>query len=148
MIFEALFFSAVGLGGIAVLWPQLSVRRAKVVGSWAVQVNIAARSTMESRKPLYVLVARFSDAASTPSAELHVFPWHTDNVFSSSEEAEAALTNVGLTVGQLTEASIWRLAPWLLCLVPHHSRTAQRQIRVWLSGFCLIAVASVALLNL
>ncbi|KQO16361.1 hypothetical protein ASF11_09245 [Acidovorax sp. Leaf76] len=131
---ECLLLLALSVGGLHYLYPYWKVMRSSFEHvSEPVQFQIGRSSTAESLEPLFELTASVQTKDGREQ-RIEVFPWHSDNVFRTREEAEEAIARAcALTSGKSSTIVVGAVLGSRKYVSSHISPRARREIAIWSS---------------
>ncbi|MBK9572133.1 MAG: hypothetical protein IPO43_05110 [Rhodoferax sp.] len=131
---ESLLLLALSMGGLHYLYPYWKLMHSSFdsVGE-PVHFEIGRSSAAESLEPLFEVAASVQDKSGR-KRRIDVFPWHSDNVFRTREEAEEAIARAcALAAGKSSTVVVGGVLGSRKYVSAHISSKGCREIAIWSS---------------
>ena len=130
-----------GAAGVAVLWPYWQVARGgfRTVSAEA-RIVLRQVQTLEAREPLFILRGEILEGSAVQRT-FPVFPWHSDNVFTSVEAAQQAARLAGFRDDVIHSLVLVRgIFGTHVHATARMSPSAVSQLKVWSVVACAVPV--------
>lgn len=131
---ESLVLFVLSIGGLLYLYPYWKLMHTSFLNvSEPVHFEIRLSSSAESLTPLFELTATVQDKAGS-KRRIDVFPWHSDNVFRTREEAESAIARACVfAAGKSSTVVVGTVGGSKKYVSSHISPKARLEIAIWSS---------------